>query len=355
MTNTNRPLLYTDYVETIPADEPQDIERVIQAMELILARTQAKSGEFRADVHVKSHGYVQGELRVLSNLPAELAQGLFERAGVYRTVVRFSNSASEPHADAIPDGRGMAIKVLGVNGDMVSADEQSGRTQDFLMINHPVFFARNAKDFLRLERVLVDADDSPLAAARGALTGGEWNPLHWHWREALTVASIVGQLPAHPASYTYFSMAPTRFGKYVAKYRAKPTGDRLDSYLDLVKRLGSDGDAMRLALEETLRTEQVQFDFQVQLRTSEQTMPIEDATIEWPEAESAYRTVAQLILPRQDIALLRQQDEYQNLAFNVWHALTAHRPLGGINRVRRQVYPVSSAWRLQQPDEVRLY
>ena len=348
MRNANRPLPYTDDVETIPADEADDIQRVIQAMELILARTQAKSGEFRADVHVKSHGYAQGELRVLPNLPDELAQGLFEHEGVYRTVVRFSNAASQLQADAIPDGRGMAIKVLEVEGEMVLADEQSGPTQDFLMINHPVFFARNVKDFLRIERVLVEADDNSLAMARGALTGGDWNPLHWHWREMLVVARIAGQLPAHPASNTYFSASPIRFGKHVAKYRAKPAGDRRDSYLDLVKRLGSDADAMRLALEETLRTEQVLFEFQVQLRTSEQTMPIEDVTVQWPESESPYRTVARLLLPRQEIASLLQQLDCQNLAFNVWHALAAHRPLGGINRVRRWAYPVSSAWRRQQ-------
>ena len=35
------------------------------------------------------------------------------------------------------------------------------------------------------------------------LTGGDWNPLHWHWREMLTVAQIAGHLPAHPASNTY--------------------------------------------------------------------------------------------------------------------------------------------------------
>ena len=59
----------------------------------------------------------------------------------------------------------------------------------------------------------------------------------------LAVGRIAGQLPAHPASNTYFSMAPIRFGKYVAKYRAKPAGDRHDSYLELVKRLGSQADA----------------------------------------------------------------------------------------------------------------
>ncbi|HYW80300.1 MAG TPA: catalase family protein [Thermoguttaceae bacterium] len=348
MKNANRPLPYTDDVETIPADEADDIQRVIQAMELILARTQTKSGKFRADVHVKSHGYAQGELRVLPNLPDELAQGLFEHEGVYRTVVRFSNAASQPQADAIPDGRGMAIKVLEVKGEMVLTDEQSGPTQDFLMINHPVFFARNVKDFLRIERVCVEADDNSLATAQGVLTGGDWNPLHWHWREMLAVVQIAGQLPTHPVSNTYFSTSPIRFGKHVVKYRAKPAGGRLDSYLDLVKRLGSDGDAMRLALEETLRREQVLFDFQVQLRTSEQTMPIEDVTVEWPESESPYRTVAHLLLPRQEIALLRQQEAYQNLSFNVWHALATHRPLGGINRVRRWAYALSYNWRRQQ-------
>jgi catalase len=347
MTTANEPLPYADDVETIPADEADDIQRVVQALELILARSRAKSGQFRADVHVKTHGYAHGKFRVLPNLPEELAQGLFERAGDYPAVVRFSNAASQPQPDAIPDGRGMAIKVLGVAGDVVLADKQRGPTQDFVMINHPVFFARNVKDYLRLEQVLVQADDNSLATLQGALTGGDWNPLHWHWREMLTVARIAGQLPAHPASNTYFSMAPIRFGKYVAKYRAQPAGDRHDSYLDLVQRLGSEADAMRLALEETLGMQEVLFEFQVQLRTSERTMPVEDATIEWPESESPYRTVAHLLLPRQEIALLRQQEAFKNLSFNVWHALAAHRPLGGINRVRRRAYPLSSAWRRQ--------
>jgi catalase len=348
MTNANRPLLYADDVETIPADEADDIQRVLQALELILARSQAKSGQFRADVHVKSHGYAAAEFRVLPSLPEELAQGLFATEGFLPAVVRFSNAASQAQADAVPDGRGMSIKVLKVEGETVSVDEQKGPGQDFVMINHPVFFARNVKDFLRLEQVLVEADDSSLATLQGALTGGDWNPLHWHWREMLTVARIAGQLPAHPASYTYFSMAPIRYGNYVAKYRARPAGDRHDSYLELIQRLGSQADAMRLALEETLRTQEVLFEFQVQLRTSERTMPIEDATIEWPESESPYRTVAHLLLPRQEIASLRQQAAIQQLSFNVWHALAAHRPLGGINRVRRWAYPLSAAWRRQQ-------
>jgi hypothetical protein len=307
----NSPLPYTNDVEVVPLDEPADLLRVVQTLQSILTKTHAKSGQFRSDVHVKTHGYANGELRVLQNLPDELAQGLFRRDGVYPVVVRFSNSSSQPLADALPDGRGMAVKVLSVAGDVIQLDEERG-------------------------------------SAQNALTDGNWNPLHWHWREMLTAARIAGHLPDHPASNTYFSMAPIRFGDYVAKYRVKPIGDRADCYVDLIQKLAGNADAMRLALEETLQTQEISFEFQVQLRTSEQSMPIEDATIEWPEGESPYRTVAHLSIPRQNIEPLRHQPEYKNLAFNVWHALAAHRPLGGINRSRRAVYAISSAWRRQQ-------
>ena len=77
-------------------------------------------------------------------------------------------------------------------------------------------------------------------------------------------------------------------------------------------------------------------------------LPIEDASVEWPESESPYRTVAHVLVPRQEIESLWQQDDYKHLSFSVWHALAAHRPLGGINRVRRRAYELSSAWRRQQ-------
>ena len=59
MTNAHEALLYTEEVETIPADEAQDIELVVEALKVILARSQSTSGEFRADVHVKTHGYAR--------------------------------------------------------------------------------------------------------------------------------------------------------------------------------------------------------------------------------------------------------------------------------------------------------
>jgi hypothetical protein len=172
--------------------------------------------------------------------------------------------------------------------------------------------------------------------------------LNWHWREALTAVQIAGHLPAHPASYTYYSMAPFRYGQYVAKFRARPVGDLPNSFVDMVAKLGTQHDAMRLVLEETLRYQQLLFEFQVQLRTSASSMPIEDARVPWPESESPYRTVGLFLIPRQEINTAEQKAVCQQLAFNVWHAIADHRPLGGINRLRREVYPISAAWRLQQ-------
>ena len=102
---------------------------------------------------------------------------------------------------------------------------------------------------------------------------------------------------------------------------------------------------MRVLLEETLAGRSIVFYFQVQLRTSEQSMPIEAATVEWPQSESPYQSVADLVIPRQDIARLRINGEAERRAFNVWNALMEHRPLGGINRVRQQAYAVSSEFR----------
>ena len=103
-------------------------------------------------------------------------------------------------------------------------------------------------------------------------------------------------------------------------------------------------------LEETLQSQQVLFEFQVQLRISAQTMPVDDATVQWPESESPYRTVALVLIPRQEINTAEQKAVCRQLSFNVWHAIADHRPLGGINRLRREVYPISAAWRRQQMD-----
>src|SRR4051794_11957402 len=164
------PIPYADSVEIIPSDEADDIRRAIVALKRILQQKREQSGQNQSDVHVKVHGCASGEFRVLPNLPSELAQGLFAEERTLSAVVRFSNSSSQPQPDFIPDGRGMAIKLLEVEGERLSSEDNGASTQDFVMVNHPVFFAANVKDLLRFEQVLAASKQESLATVAEAVT-----------------------------------------------------------------------------------------------------------------------------------------------------------------------------------------
>jgi hypothetical protein len=108
----------------------------------------------------------------------------------------------------------------------------------------------------------------------------------------------------------------------------------------------SDRDALRVATVGFLREQDALFEVRVQLCTDLERMPIEDASVEWSEAESPYRTVATLTLPRQDAYTEARRDYVdESLSFCVTHSLAAHRPLGGVMRARMAAYPAMSRLR----------
>lgn len=78
--------------------------------------------------------------------------------------------------------------------------------------------------------------------------------------------------------------------------------------------------------------------FRIQVRTDPAAMPIEDPTVEWPESKSPYLRVARVMIPRQDFQTAVRQEFCESLSMTPWNALPEHRPLGGINRMRKAVY-----------------
>ena len=56
-------------------------------------------------------------------------------------------------------------------------------------------------------------------------------------------------------------------------------------------------------------------------------------------------TVARVTIPPQDFDSPEQRAFCENLSFTAWHGLAAHRPLGGLNRLRRTVYDAVSRLR----------
>jgi hypothetical protein len=94
------------------------------------------------------------------DLREELRQGLFANAGSYGAVMRFSTNPGDILSDHIPTPRGLAIKVIGVEGEMLP--NHAGQvTQDFVFNNASTFHSARAKDFLK-SMTLLDrhADDS---------------------------------------------------------------------------------------------------------------------------------------------------------------------------------------------------
>ncbi len=66
-----------------------------------------------------------------------------------------------------------------------------------------------------------------------------------------------------------------------------------------------DEDGFRHAATAFFRDHEAVYELRAQLWTDAATQPIEDASVEWPTAESPYRTVATLRLPAQDAPTAR--------------------------------------------------
>jgi hypothetical protein len=83
----------------------------------------------------------------------------------------------------------------------------------------------------------------------------------------------------------------------------------------------------------------------IQPQVQQKNMPVEDTTIEWKEKDSPFLAVARIEIPKQDIRKVENSNFCENLSFSPWHALPQHRPVGGLNRIRKAVYQGISQYR----------
>lgn len=326
-------------LESVPDGEPNAIETIVsQAISEMDRHYPPGSALVRRDAHAKAHGCAKAIFRVDADLPADLRVGFVSRpTASYKAWVRFSNGAFSPGDDSGPDGRGMALKILSLAPG--TAPQGPITAHDILMINHPTFFSPDARDYEEF-------------ADAGALTGDRrgllkyfvpsFNPLTWRLRQAWIAYSIASQKIDSPLSIQYYSMAPFGFGPGRAiKYSARPC------HMNLQHSATSDTrgpNFLEVALKQSLSAGPACFDLLVQERKGP-GMPIEDTTVEWSEEQSPYRRVGVVDLPKQTLDNEGQEAFCENLAFTPWNAPPEHKPLGGINRVRRVVYEKISGYR----------
>ena len=110
------PVRYSPDVEK-PEEGEGDTSRALNEQFTNILETTSKDYDHAVRaVHAKSHGLLDATLVVHDGLPPELAQGLFAKSASYPAVMRFSTNAGDILDDSIALPRGLALKVIGVDG-----------------------------------------------------------------------------------------------------------------------------------------------------------------------------------------------------------------------------------------------
>src|SRR5699024_3252876 len=221
---------------------------------------------------------------------------------------------------------GIGIKLFGTPTPKIFGQPNEA-TFDFIFQNMDLFFVDSAKDMCEFTQA-------------GVIERDYTNYLKAHPTTARILEEMkkkVGSVLASP----YWAILPFAFGpdRYV-KYKLEPM-------INVPEPTEAPVNPTYLAadLEARLKANQARFIFKVQLRTDAESMPLDAATVRWPEAKSPFIPVAELILPRQDITRRGQAEYGENLAYNIWRVTADHAPQGSIAEARKVVYAASAAQR----------
>ncbi|WP_425914886.1 catalase family protein [Pseudomonas sp. GWSMS-1] len=328
--------------EQIPTDEAVLTQSIIEDAIRVVEQHRDNTRVLR-DAHAKAHGCMKAEVTVSADLDSSLQRGVLSEPGkTWQAWMRLSNGNAYPQFDRARDARGMAIKLLDVPGEKLSKSPQHASEQDFVMFNHPAFFVRDVAEYK--SNFAAQADGQKVLAFFPS-----WNPSTWEIRHLIIALKTLSPAPETPVATTYNSIAPFKLGEHNIKYRIIPQPGACPDY-QLPEQNQDLPNFLRNALYQQLSLDRVPacFALQVQRQNAEYYMPIEDPSVEWSEAISPFETVASIKVPAQDFDSREQNLFCDNLSFNPWHALPEHRPIGGINRLRKAVYEAVSIYRLDR-------
>jgi hypothetical protein len=313
--------------EELEEGEDALVRRIADGAATQLRNAQASSGDrvARRDAHPKAHGCVTASFTLDRDVPEGLRVGTFVPGKRYDAWVRFSNGSKQDDRES--DARGMAIKLLGVDGSrLLTSEGPNAHTHDFVLSNHHTFFLADLAEYVKFMDTVTEKGN-PLSFFFS------WNPFDLHLGAAWLARSFTTQPISNPLTSRYWSVTPYALGRRAVKYSALPcdgadtSGDHADA-----------PDYLASAMKQTLAGGSACFRFAVQQRSETGGMPIEDSTKTWDEDDAPFTEIATLRIARQAFDAPDQQAYCENLSFTPWHATTPHRPLGRTNRARRVVY-----------------
>jgi hypothetical protein len=251
----------------------------------------------------------------------------------------------------------MGIKLIGVPGESLLADEPDATTFDYNLINNPTFFCSTVHDYTYIEPLfaalpeVLATNESRRQWMHDFLTNaGTLPPEKWLWDELLSILSFTSIAPKNLLSYSYWSMGAVRHGDYIAKVRTSPLTEGTHDDVDV----HAEAEAHRHKLVAEAGERDHRFALQVQLSTDLATMPVDNTSVEWQEKASPFVTVAHIEIPRQDISGDENLTVADGVSITPWRARAGNEPLGEIMEVRREVYRQSSITRHQVNGQERL-
>ena len=345
------PLIYQPSFEVTEDGEEETKAGLLKTLHHISDITYKDSGHAIRSVHAKSHGLLRGELRVLDGLPPLLAQGIFGTAGsTYPVVLRLSTVPGDILDDSVSTPRGLAVKVIGVDGQRLPGSE-ADTTQDFVTVNGPAFSAPGPKKFLGNLKLLASTTDKApgLKKVLSAVLRGTEKALEAVGGESGTLKALGGHPETHILGETFYSQAPILFGPYMAKLSIAPVSPGLTALADAPLNVNGKPNGLRDAVVDFFGRNSATWEVRIQLCTDLDSMPIEDASVAWPEEKSPYMAVAHITVPSQTAwSEARSRAVDDGMAFSPWHGVAAHRPIGAVMRIRQAAYQMSSRFRAER-------
>ncbi len=343
------PLRYEPSFEALEDDEAETSRDIADTLHKISETVQRDEGHAYRSVHAKSHGLIVADMEVMSGLAPVLAQGAFAKPGHFPVVMRLSTTPGDLLDDNVSTPRGMALKIVGVEGERLPGTEGQV-TQDFLMVNGPVFSVAQARKFLRSLKLLAPTTDKAprLKKALSAALRGLEAVIEKAGGESATLKGLGGHPETNILGETFFTQVPVLYGPYMAKLSLAPVSPELTALTNAPVDMKDRPDALRDTVVEHFAQHGGTWELRVQLCTDIETMPIEDSSVEWPQALSPFVAVARITAaPQVAWSDARATAVDDGMAFSPWHALAAHRPIGSIMRVRKAAYEMAAGFRSQ--------
>jgi hypothetical protein len=318
--------------ERVDADEEESLNKIIELMANQM-RGRFKPGGYERGGNTKTHGIVRATVTIRDDLPEHCRKGIFANPRSYPAYVRYSGPGPDVPADIRDVGFvSMAVKLMDVPGKKLMDEEKF--TQDFITICTPTFVTPNTRENAKLQ--YWSLVNMPVFYFL--------NPKDTHLLDFF-MQSLWNETQYNPLGQRYWSCTPYLLGEGQAMMYSFRPKTKVDTKVPGLPFGKVSFNYLRENMIKTLNKKDVEFDLLIQIQTDPFLMPIENASVRWPEKLSPFIPAATVHIPKQKFDSEAQFAFAKRLKMNPWHCLPEHRPLGNQNRARLRMYYELSKFR----------